>query len=79
MASSAFKVHPLVPSGGLIQPDALYLTNEAAAILRISVRTLERWRKDGMGPKVTRLHPQAPPRYRGKDLLEALNRAACQG
>ena len=66
---------PLAPTGGFIRHDALYTANEVAGILKINRRTLERWRKDGIGPVVTRLHTNAPPRYRGADLLDALNRA----
>jgi len=69
------EVTPLAPTGGFIRHDALYTANEVAGILKINRRTLERWRKDGIGPVVTRLHTNAPPRYRGADLLDALDRA----
>ncbi|WP_254429052.1 helix-turn-helix domain-containing protein [Ruegeria sp. HKCCD9179] len=66
------KPSPLASSGGRIEPDVLYKTAEAAHVLGISLRSLERWRKEGRGPKVTRLYSNAPPRYRGADLLAAL-------
>ncbi len=69
---SPVKPSPLASSGGRIEPDVLYATAEAAHILGISVRSLERWRSEGRGPKITRLYRNAPPRYRGSDLLEAL-------
>ena len=66
----------LATSGGRIEPDVLYDTMQAAQILGISARSLERWRKDGRGPKITRLFVNAPPRYRGIHLLEAMERSA---
>ena len=55
-----------------IAEDCLYTTNEVAALLRVTRRTMERWRKDGMGPKVTRLWEGGRPLYRGKHILAAL-------
>jgi hypothetical protein len=34
---------------------ALLTSREAATILRLSVRTLERWRVQGIGPRFARL------------------------
>ena len=62
----------LVATGGEIQPDCLYSSDQTSAMLDISKRTLARWRQDGCGPVVTRLYPNAPPKYRGADLLNAL-------
>ena len=36
-------------------PDPLYVTNEAAALLRSNPRTLERWRTTGEGPTFVKL------------------------
>lgn len=58
---------------GTIQADYLYTVGETAVILRLSRRTLERWRRDGRGPKVTRLWDGGRPLYRGKHILEALD------
>lgn len=55
-----------------IGADCLYTTEEVAALLRVTRRTLERWRRFGAGPKVTRLHSGGRPLYRGKHILEAL-------
>ena len=65
----------LATSDGRIEPDVLYDTAQAAQILGISPRSLERWRKDGRGPQITRLFVNAPPRYRGLQLLEAMDRS----
>ncbi|MBK0399815.1 helix-turn-helix domain-containing protein [Limibaculum sp. M0105] len=55
-----------------IADDCLYTTDEVAALLRVTRRTLERWRREGKGPRVTRLWDGGRPLYRGKHLLEAL-------
>lgn len=62
----------LAAAGGVIEADVLYSTQDLSAILGVSVRSIERWRRDGRGPKVTRLYQNAPPRYRGADILMAL-------
>lgn len=63
----------LQATGGLIQPDALYTTDQVMAILRVTKGALDRWRKTGGGPVVTRLFQNAPPRFRGYDILIAMN------
>ena len=68
--------HPLSASAGKIMNDRLYTPTEVAALLGLSPRTLERWRRDGSGPRVTRLVPNTAPRYRGRDILDALELAA---
>jgi len=72
-------LHPLAATGGLIMPDRLYSAGEVAAILGVAQSTLRRWRAEGAAaaPRVTRLGRNAPPRYRGVHIIEALN-AACQ-
>ncbi len=65
----------LATSGGHVEPDVLYTSAQLAAICGMSPRSVERWRIDGRRPTVTRLYPGAPPRYRGSDILEAMNRA----
>ncbi|MDH3667178.1 MAG: helix-turn-helix domain-containing protein [Paracoccaceae bacterium] len=59
-----------------VKPTALYTAREAATLLRVSPRTLERWRKDGRGPRVTRLWKHARPLYLGRDILIALDGSA---
>lgn len=59
---------------GEIMSDALYTPRDAAALLGISERTLERRRRDGRPPRMTRLWDTAPPRYRGSDLLDFIER-----
>jgi predicted DNA-binding transcriptional regulator AlpA len=47
----------------------LYTTEELAALLRISPRTLEDWELDGKAPKSKRLGgPRGPLRYREADV-----------
>lgn len=59
-----------------VKPAALYTAREAATLLRVSARTLERWRSDGRGPRVTRLWANGRPLYLGRDLFAALDRSA---
>ncbi len=58
---------------GRLNPDWLYTPGEAARILGVSAATMERWRSQGLGPVVTRVHPTADPRYRGTDLLDVMS------
>lgn len=44
-------------------------TDEAAAILAVEPKTLEKWRRTGQGPKFVRLSHRCV-RYRLKDLVE---------
>ena len=48
--------------------DAYYLPGEVAAVLRVSIHTLEYWRRVGGGPPYLRL-PNRKVRYRGADVL----------
>jgi hypothetical protein len=64
----------LASTQGQIAPDLLYDSKQVSEILRVSRRTLERWRSDGVGIAVTRLWQNAPPKYRGADILAALER-----
>ena len=59
-----------------VKPHALYTARETATILRVTRRTLERWRRDGLGPRVTRLWENSRPLYVGRDILAALNRSS---
>jgi hypothetical protein len=56
-----------------IDPDLVYTPKEAAEFLRVSPRTLERWRSDGSGPKCTR-YGRVKVVYRGQALLTFLDR-----
>jgi hypothetical protein len=60
----------------VIKPEALYTAVETAGYLRISKRTLERWRTDGRGPRVTRLWEGGRPLYLGRHIIEALKRTS---
>jgi hypothetical protein len=51
-----------------IEGEYLYTAGETAELLRISKRTLERWRGDGRGPTVTRLWRGGRPLYKGSDI-----------
>jgi hypothetical protein len=64
----------LAAAKGQIAPDQLYDSKQVSEILGVSRRTLERWRSDGVGIAVTRLWENAPPKYRGADILAALDR-----
>jgi hypothetical protein len=64
----------LAATKGQIAPDQLYDSKQVSEILGVSRRTLERWRSDGVGIAVTRLWENAPPKYRGADILAALDR-----
>ena len=52
-----------------VQPDRLYSASDAARALGVSPRTIERWRRTGIGPRPVYTVPGAHPRYRGMDLL----------
>ncbi len=60
-------------SGEGIKAHALYTARETATILRVTPRTLERWRRDGRGPQVTRLWLNGRPLYLGRHILAALD------
>lgn len=60
-----------------IVDDVLYTSREAAYFLGRSHRTLELWRRLGLGPKVTRVHSRATPRYLGRHLRDVLQGKAC--
>lgn len=52
------------------EPDPLYTEKEAARYLRVSVRTLRRWRETGSGPSVIVYPDSRVVRYRRVDLAE---------
>jgi predicted DNA-binding transcriptional regulator AlpA len=55
-------------------PDALLTGREAAALLRLSERTIERHRGAGTGPRYIALGRAI--RYRRRDLLDWIERSA---
>jgi predicted DNA-binding transcriptional regulator AlpA len=55
-------------------PDALLTGREAAALLRLSERTMERHRTSGTGPRYIALGRAI--RYRRRDLLDWIEHAA---
>ena len=57
-------------------PDALLTGREAAALLRLSERTMERHRTSGTGPRYIALGRAI--RYQRRDLLDWIERAARQ-
>jgi hypothetical protein len=61
------------PMPSILQSDVLYTADETAWYLRISQRTLERWRTDGRGPRVTRFRDDGRPYYQGRHIFEAIN------
>jgi excisionase family DNA binding protein len=54
--------------------DSLLTTTEAARVLRVSPRTLERFRTSGTGPRFLRIGSSI--RYKGRDLRDYLERCA---
>jgi predicted DNA-binding transcriptional regulator AlpA len=58
-------------------PDALLTGREAAELLRLSERTLERHRTAGTGPRFCALGRAI--RYRRRDLLDWIERSARRG
>ena len=55
-----------------IHPHRIYTRRDAAALLGRTRKTLLDWAAKGIGPKVTRLTPDSPPEYLGRDLLDFL-------
>ena len=51
----------------------LYTTKEAAELLRVSVATMRRWQKEGIGPKVTTMQGSAFIRYTETAIREWLD------
>ncbi|WP_108858545.1 hypothetical protein [Ruegeria sp. Alg231-54] len=66
----------LATSDGQIEQDVLYDPARTAQILGVSRRTLERWRAEESGPRITRLFVSGPPKYRGLHILEFIDAAA---
>jgi hypothetical protein len=64
--------HLAQPKQHHLQNDVLYSTREAAFFLGRSHRTLEAWRRLGIGPRVTRIHRKALPYYLGRHIREIL-------
>ena len=58
-----------------IVPDAFYTTQETCDYLRITRRTLERYRREGKGPRTTRLWSGGRPMYFGQHIIDAINAA----
>lgn len=58
---------------GRIEADQIYSRGQAGLILNRTPKTLMRWEKEGIGPRVTRQTDDSPPEYRGRDLLEHLD------
>ena len=56
----------------ILDPDAIYTTEETALRVKSTPRTLEAWRLQGIGPPYIRLGRRMV-RYRGKDVLEFLS------
>jgi len=53
-------------------PDDLLRTTDAALLIGIETRTLEKWRVTGLGPPFVKISNRAV-RYRHKDLQEWVN------
>lgn len=54
-----------------LRADAYYVTREVAAVLRVSVSTLEYWRRRGGGPPYIKL-PNGKVRYMGGTVVQWL-------
>lgn len=60
---------------GMIYDDQYYTQAEVADLFRCSIKTLERWRVAGIGPKVSRFYEGARPLYLGSHLREVMRAA----
>lgn len=60
-----------------LRDDEIYSPQTLAALLSVSPRTLESWRKNGVGPPYSRL-PNRTVRYKGLDILEWLEKRKSQ-
>jgi len=56
--------------------DELLTDRELSEELKVSQRTLQRWRALGIGPKVLRVGPRRSPRYRWADVTRWLEATA---
>jgi predicted DNA-binding transcriptional regulator AlpA len=56
--------------------DELLTDRELSEELKVSQRTLQRWRALGIGPKVLRVGPRRSPRYRWADVQRWLEATA---
>jgi hypothetical protein len=65
---------PALAPQAILEPAALYTPPQAARLLQLSVRTLEKWRSEETGPKSLRLGRRV--RYRGTDLKDFIDRQA---
>jgi excisionase family DNA binding protein len=57
-------------------PEPLITEGEAAAILRVSLTSLRRWRREGRGPVYRKLGRTV--RYRPQDLADFVGSALCR-
>jgi predicted DNA-binding transcriptional regulator AlpA len=71
MTQENFTLSAVAQMGGR----SLLTPQEAAAVLRISARTLERWRSVGEGPEVVRIGSRRIA-YRVRDVLAFVGDAA---
>lgn len=55
-----------------IDPSRMYTPKETAQILRVSERTLRRWRSNGVGPTARRYRPSLRYLYAGVDIIAYL-------
>jgi hypothetical protein len=60
---------------GLVIDDQYYTQSEVADLFRCSIKTLERWRVAGIGPRVSRFYEGARPLYLGSHLREVMRAA----
>ncbi|WP_376742284.1 hypothetical protein [Ensifer canadensis] len=76
IASTPDNPHPTyVVKFGMLIDDQYYTQSEVADLFRCSIKTLERWRLAGIGPKVSRFYEGARPLYLGSHLREVMNAA----
>lgn len=59
-----------VQGNGRIEPEGIYDTNEAAALLQVSIYTMRQWRSDNVGPVYYKRRRSKSCFYKGADLIE---------
>ncbi|WP_376742283.1 hypothetical protein [Ensifer canadensis] len=62
-------------AAGVARRTSRLARHEVADLFRCSIKTLERWRLAGIGPKVSRFYEGARPLYLGSHLREVMNAA----
>jgi predicted DNA-binding transcriptional regulator AlpA len=68
-----FPQDPIQSQFGAIEPHRLFTREETARFLKVSVSTLERWARQGIGPRCVKIGPRHVG-YPGRELLAVSER-----